>query len=133
MGPGKRPRYGEGKGALDGTSREACGHHHHRAEERPCRPMGTHLVLLDTCIPGCGSVPGVTQAEHRRIRPSAGPAKDSANIQRHGCPRVGSKPGPGATARWTPVDLPQTAGEQSQDAPHPPPTTPDKEGCGCNF
>lgn len=100
---------------------------------KECSPMGIHLVLLGTCIPGCGSVPGVTQAEHGRIRPSAGPAKDSANIQRHGCPRVGSKPGPGATARWTPVDLPQTAGEQSQDAPHPPPTTPDKEGCGCNF
>lgn len=41
---------------------------------------------------------------------------------------MGSKPGPGATARWTPVDLPQTAGEQSQDAAHPPPPLQTRRG-----
>lgn len=32
------------------------------------------------------------------------------------------------TARWTPVDLPQTAGEQSQDVPPPSPITPHRRG-----
>lgn len=82
-------------------------------------------------IPGCDA-PGGPAGRELPHPPSAGLPR----IRQHPValmPRVGSKPGPGVTARWTPVDLPQTAGEQSRTLLTAPSTTADKEGCGCNF
>lgn len=92
--------------ALDGTCQRACGHHHHGPRKIQGSTTGVYLVLLPhpSAPLSCG-VP-------RQSIDSAGPAEDSARAQQHRCPSMGSMPGPVGTARWTPVDLLRTAGEQ---------------------
>lgn len=62
MGPSKLAGCGEGEGELDGTSRTARDHHHHRAWAKAAQPNGRPPGALGPLHPrvqlSCRCAPG---------------------------------------------------------------------------